>query len=113
MVATAGGDATVKLFDRASEQVLATLSGHTKKVHGERASMSAGCVLAAGRPAACARAPARAGLHRVHGPPTQARPAARLAGQHVRSAVPPAASLPLTCSRTRPPTRQPHLRLQT
>lgn len=34
VVATAGGDADIKLYDRAAEQILATLSGHAKKVHG-------------------------------------------------------------------------------
>ena len=35
VVATAGADASVQLYDRGAERVLATLSGHTKKVYGE------------------------------------------------------------------------------
>ena len=35
VVATAGGDSTVQLFDRAAERVLASLTGHSKKVYGE------------------------------------------------------------------------------
>lgn len=41
VVATAGGDGNVQVFDRTAEQILATLSGHSKKVHGE---LSVGCV---------------------------------------------------------------------
>jgi hypothetical protein len=35
VVATAGGDATVQVYDRAAERILASLTGHSKKVHGE------------------------------------------------------------------------------
>ena len=35
VVATAGGDSTVQLFDRAAERVLASLTGHSRKVYGE------------------------------------------------------------------------------
>jgi len=34
VVATAGADGDVHLFDRAAELVLATLQGHSKKVNG-------------------------------------------------------------------------------
>ncbi len=35
VVATAGGDASVQVYDRAAERILASLTGHSKKVHGE------------------------------------------------------------------------------
>ena len=34
VVATAGADGDVHLFDRSAERVLATLQGHSKKVNG-------------------------------------------------------------------------------
>ena len=37
LVATAGADHTVQLFDRQSERVLASLSGHSKRVTGDSA----------------------------------------------------------------------------
>lgn len=33
VVATAGGDASVQVYDRAAERILASLTGHSKKVH--------------------------------------------------------------------------------
>ena len=38
VIATAGADHTVKLFDRGASRVLASLTGHTKKVTSERLS---------------------------------------------------------------------------
>jgi pre-mRNA-processing factor 19 len=47
VVATAGGDATVQLFDRAAGRALATLKGHTKKVLDVKFVGSVGLVASA------------------------------------------------------------------